>query len=458
MKTNTKRNHFTFGLGTIGRDMLYSLISMYLIFYLTDIMHLPNATLWWVTMIILVARIFDAVNDPIMGVIVDNTRSRFGKFKPWIALGALLSGMFTILMFTDFGLQGAGFIAMFAVIYLLWGISFTANDISYWSMLPALSVDQKEREKIGAFARICANVGLFTVVAGIVPITKALGDALGSMKMAYFVFSIIVVLIMWAGQCITLFGVKEPKGVFKKQETTTLKGMIRAIFKNDQLLYTAIAMVLFMIGYVTTTSFGLYFFKYAYGDEGMYSIFAVILGVSQILALVIFPLFSKLFSRKILYTAATVLVVLGYIVFFFTPMKMIYIGTAGVLLFVGQAFIQLLMLMFLADTIEYGQWKLGKRNESVTFALQPFINKMGGAVASGIVGVTVIISGINDAKTAADVTPQGLFIMKIAMLILPLIMILAGYLVYRYKYKIDQKMYKQILSDLEDRGDINLND
>lgn len=458
MKTNTKRNHFTFGLGTIGRDMLYSLISMYLIFYLTDIMHLPNATLWWVTIIILVARIFDAVNDPIMGVIVDNTRSRFGKFKPWIALGALLSGMFTILMFTDFGLQGAGFIAIFAVVYLLWGISFTANDISYWSMLPALSVDQKEREKIGAFARICANVGLFTVVAGIVPITNALGDALGSMKMAYFVFSIIVVLIMWAGQCITLFGVKEPKGVFKKQETTTLKGMVKAIFKNDQLLYTAIAMVLFMIGYVTTTSFGLYFFKYAYGDEGMYSIFAVILGVSQILALVIFPLFSKLFSRKILYTAATVLVVLGYIVFFFAPMNMIYIGTAGVLLFVGQAFIQLLMLMFLADTIEYGQWKLGKRNESVTFALQPFINKMGGAVASGIVGVTVIISGINDAKTAADVTAEGLFIMKIAMLILPLIMILAGYIVYRYKYKIDQKMYKQILSDLEDRGEINLKD
>jgi len=453
MKKNT--NRYTFGLGTIGRDMLYSLISMYLIFYLTDIVELPNSVLWWVTAIIVGARIFDAINDPIMGVIVDNTRTKWGKFKPWIAIGAVTSGIFTILLFTDFGLTGMGYIPLFAVLYLMWGISFTANDISYWSMLPALSTDQKEREKIGAFARICANIGLFVVVAGIVPITTAIGDATGSMKSAYFIFTIIVVLIMLAGQSITVFGVKESKNVFKQEEKTTLKGMVKAIFKNDQLLYTAIAMALFMIGYVTTTSFGLYYFKYAFGDEGMYSIFAIVLGVAQISALIVFPFFSKRFERKKLYTGATVFVFLGYILFFFSPMNMIFIGISGLLIFLGQAFIQLLMLMFLADTVEYGQWKLGKRNESVTFALQPFINKMGGAVASGIVGATVIISGINDAKTAADVTAGGLLTMKLAMFILPLIFILTGYLIYRFKYKIDQKMYKQILADLEERGDIH---
>ena len=453
---NKNKNRYMFGLGTIGRDMLYSLISMYLIFYLTDILELPNSILWWVTAIVMGARVFDALNDPIMGVIVDNTRTRFGKFKPWIAIGALASGIFTILLFTDFSLTGSKFILLFAVIYVLWGISFTANDISYWSMLPALSMDQKEREKIGAFARICANIGLFVVVAGIVPITTALGDALGSMKQAYMVFSVIVVFIMIAGQCITLFGVKESKKIFKTEKKTTLKGMVKAIFKNDQLLYTAISMALFMIGYVTTTSFGLYFFKYAFGNEGMYSLFAVILGISQITALLVFPLFSKRFDRKKLYTGATIFVLLGYILFFFAPMNMLFIGPAGILLFLGQAFIQLLMLMFLADTVEYGQWKLGKRNESVTFALQPFINKMGGAVASGIVGITVIISGINEAKTAADVTSGGLLTMKIAMLILPLFFILAGYLIYRYKYKIDQKLFKQIISELEERGDIHL--
>ncbi len=456
MKTASSRNRYAFGLGTIGRDMLFSLVSMYLMFYLTDIQQFSNAMLWWLTSILLAARIFDAVNDPIMGIFIDNTHSKFGKFKPWIASGAFLAGIFTVLMFADFGLTGAAYLIMFSLVYLLWDVSFTANDIGYWSILPSLSMDQKEREKIGAVARICANVGLFAVVVGIVPITKALGNALGSMQKGYFAFAVIVVLIMWLGQCITLFGVRELKGVFRKEAKTSLKDMLTVIFKNDQLLYTAISMTLFMIGYTTTTSFGLYFFKYAYKNEDMYSIFALVLGVSQILALVAFPQFSRHFSRKSLYAGATVFVVLGYVIFFFSPMNMLFIGTAGVLIFLGQAFIQLLMLMFLADTIEYGQWKLGKRNDSITFSLQPFINKIGGAVASGIVGATVIISGISTVAAPAEVTPEGLLLMKVAMLVLPLLCILAGYLIYKYKYKIDHKMYMEILSDLEVRGDIKL--
>ncbi|MBP7480790.1 MAG: MFS transporter, partial [Spirochaetaceae bacterium] len=109
-----KRNRFTFGLGTIGRDMVYSMVSMYLIFYLSDILKLDDAAILYATNIMLAARIFDALNDPIMGTIVDNTKSRFGKFKPWIVFGSLLSGLITILLFTDIGLKGSKFIAMFA--------------------------------------------------------------------------------------------------------------------------------------------------------------------------------------------------------------------------------------------------------------------------------------------------------------------------------------------------------
>ncbi|HZJ58075.1 MAG TPA: glycoside-pentoside-hexuronide (GPH):cation symporter [Clostridia bacterium] len=455
METKRNTNIYTFGLGTVGRDMVYAMVTMYLIFYLTDVLGVSSGALWWINGIILIARVFDALNDPIMGVIVDNTHTRYGKFKPWIAFGALASGILTILLFTDFNLGEKGFVTLFGLIYILWGMAYTTNDISYWSMLPSLSMDQREREKIGAFAKISANIGLFAVVAGIVPITAALGNKLGDMVKAYTIFTVALVLIMWAMQAITLFGVKEKEGLFKQEERTNLKGMFRAIVDNDQLLYIAIAMSLFMIGYTTTTSFGLYFFKYSYGDENMYSIFAVILGLSQITALIVFPLFSKAHSRKTLYTVATGLVIVGYIIFFFSPMDMIFIGISGILIFLGQAFIQLLMLMFLADTVEYGQWKLGKRNESVTFSLQPFIYKIGGAISSGIVGATVIISGINDANTAADVTSGGLLMMKGAMLILPLLFILASYLIYRYRYRIDSDMYGKIISELQDRGDIN---
>ncbi|MCL2718218.1 MAG: glycoside-pentoside-hexuronide (GPH):cation symporter [Lachnospiraceae bacterium] len=453
-KNYERQNRYCFGLGTVGRDMFYSMVSMYLLFYITDVLIVSDSTLLLMTTVLTGLRIFDAVNDPIMGIIVDNTHSRFGKFKPGILIGAIVGSGAMLLMFTDLGLSGAGYVVVFAVCYLLWDIFYGLNDIAYWSMLPALSTDQKQREKIGSFARICANIGLFAVVVGIIPLTNALGEAAGSLKQGWFYFAIIIIALMLGFQAITLIGVKEPKGYFKEEEKTSLKEMFRVIFKNDQLLWVAIALSLFMIGYMTTTSFGVYFFKYAYGDENMYSIFAAVLGISQLTALSAFTWFSKRFSRKILYKFATIVVVLGYIIFFFAPMNMIFIGAAGVMLFVGQAFIQLLMLMFLADTIEYGQWKLGKRNESITFSVQPFINKIGGAMANGVVGLTLYFSGINAAETAADVPAGGITLMKFSMLIIPLIAILIGYIVYTKKYEIDEARHQELVKELAKRGDI----
>lgn len=451
MNNSTKRNRYFFGLGTVGRDMLYSMVSMYLLVYLTEILNLPDSTMWWMTGVLTILRIFDAVNDPFMGFLVDNTHSRFGKFKPWIAIGGFFGGILTLLLFTDLGLVGSGYVISFGIIYLLWDFVYGANDIAYWSMLPSLTIDQKEREKTGSFARICANVGMYIVVVGILPMTAALGGG----KKAWFIFALGIVVIMWGFLCFTLFGVKENRSMYKREENTSLKEMFSVLFKNDQLLFTAISMALFMIGYCTTTSFGVYYFKYAFKNEGMYSVFAGILGISQLLALTSFNIFSKKYSRKQLYAFSTVLVVFGYIVFFFSPMNMLYIGLAGVLIFVGQAFIQLLMLMFLTDTVEYGQWKLGRRNESITFSVQPFINKIGGAIASGIVGATLIISGINSAASPENVTAKGLMIMKLSMLIIPLILILIGYLVYHFKFKIDKEMFDKIVVDLSKRGDIH---
>ncbi len=452
MKKN--KNKWTFGLGTVGRDMMYTMISMYLMFYLTDVLQLSDDVLWWVTGIILAARVFDAFNDPIMGVIVDNTSSKYGKFKPWICIGAVLASIFTVLLFTDFGLTGTKFIVVFGLIYVLWGISFTINDISYWSMLPSLSQDLREREQMGSVARICASIGLFSVVTLIVPITEMLGGIFGSLQKGYFVLAIIIVVIMISFQSITVFGVKESRLQTEKKESTSLKELVRIIFQNDQLLVTAVAMALFMIGYSTTTSFGIYYFKYIYGDEGMYSIFALILGVSQLFALAIFPMIAARFPRKKIYSFATILVLAGYVIFFFAPTNtMIFIGAAGLLLFIGQAFIQVMMLMFLTDSVEYGEWKFRKRNDSVTFSLQPFINKMGGAVASGVTGAIVIISGMSTAQTAADMTASGVFIVKAAMMILPLICIVVGFFIYRSKYILDEEMYKKIIADLEERKD-----
>ena len=184
----------------------------------------------------------------------------------------------------------------------------------------------------------------------------------------------------------------------------------------------------------------------------MYSIFAVVLGVSQIVAMVSFSFLTKIMKRKSLYLLATAMVVVGYIIFFFAPnTTMLFIGIAGVLLFIGEAYIQLMMLMFLTDSVEYGEWKFGKRNGSVTLSVQSFINKLGGAIANGVVGAIVIVSGMKTAETAADMTSEGLLIFKMAMMIFPLICIVIGFIIYRKKYILDEEMYKKIVEELNER-------
>lgn len=465
MDKNMKRNAYCFGLGTVGRDAMYSLVSMYFITYLTEVVGLTDKYLAILGTLMVVFRVFDALNDPIMGTIVDNTRTRWGKFKPWIVFGMLLSGVLAVLLFSDPGLSDGAYVAFAAVVYLLWGMAYTTNDLAYWSLMPAISREQKVREKVGAVARICANVGMFSVVILYTRVPDIFG--MGARK-SYFVFALIIVALMWLFQLVTVFGVREDRSGLGAQGHTSLKGMVKALVKNDQLMVTAVAMALFMIGYCTTTSFGVYYFKYAYKDEGTYMVFAAVLGVAQLTALALFPKFSARFRRRQLYFGSMVAVVAAYVVFFFSFEKLPIIIAAGLVLFFAQAFIQLLMLLFLADAVEYGQWKLGRRNESVSFAVQPFINKLGGALGTGIVTVTLLVSGINDVsnqiagldavKDAAriealinGVSGSPIWIMKVAMMLLPLVLILAGFVLYAKKFRIDEEMYAGILRDLDAR-------
>ena len=466
MDRQTKLNKFCFGLGTVGRDALYSLVSMYLLVHLTEVVRFSNGGVAAIGVMLTLFGIFDAVIDPFVGAIVDNTKTRWGKFKPWIFIGMIGTGALTVLMFHNFDMSETAHIALLAVTYLLFSIFFSLNDIAYWSLMPAISKDQKVREGVGAFARICANVGMFAMVLIYQSVPSFFeGFGLGS-RDSYFLFAIIIALVMWAFQSITLFGVKEDRSHLKMDERTSLKDLFRALAGNDQLLVTAVSMALFMIGYCTTTGFGIHYFKYAYKDEGVYMIFAAVLAVAQLAALTVFPLFRKKFTRKQLYTGSMIAVSSSYVVFFLSFEWLPLIVLAGLGLFFAQAFIQLLMLLFLADAVEYGEWKLGKRNEAASFAVQPFINQFGGAVSKGVISFTLVISGINiisnslepykagtaeyDAIIAA--TPgSAIWIMKIAMMILPLICILIGFILYQKKFKIDEKLYSEIISDLKSR-------
>ena len=466
MNKQMKRNKYFFGLGTVGRDALYSLVSMYLINHLTDVVGFSDWGTGVIGVMLMLFGIFDAVIDPFVGKIVDNTKTKWGKFKPWMVGGMIGTGLLTLLMFHNFRMDEVSHIVLLGATYLLFSMFFSANDIAYWSLMPAISKDQKEREGIGSFARICANVGMFSMVI-VYTMVPDLFSFMGlNARDTYFIFTGLVVLLMWGFQLFTILGVREDRSYLEKQEHTSIKDMFAALLGNDQLMVTAVSMALFMIGYCTTTAFGVYYFDYAYKDGGMYIVFAGVLAVAQLTALVLFPLFRRKFTRKQLYFGSMVAVVISYIVFFLSFEWLPLILLAGLGLFFAQAFIQLLMLLFLADAIEYGEWKLGRRNESVSFAVQPFINQFGSAISKGVVTTTLIISGINEIANAvakADGNPtlqqqlraatpgDAIWILKISMMILPLICILVGFIIYHKKFKIDEEMYARILSDLEAR-------
>lgn len=463
MNRQTNINKICFGLGTVGRDALYSLVSMYLLVHLTDVVGFTDKNLGIIGVMLTLFGTFDAIIDPFVGAIVDNTKTRWGKFKPWIFIGMIGTGVLTVLMFHNFEMDETAHIILLAVTYLLFSIFFSLNDIAYWSLMPAISKDQKVREGVGAFARICANVGMFSMVLIYLNV-PGFFEGLGlNDRDSYFYFAIIIAIIMWVFQSITLIGVKEDRSQLQAVERTTIKDLFRALFKNDQLLVTAVSMALFMIGYCSTTGFGTYYFKYAYKDEGMYMVFAAVLAVAQLTALSVFPLFRKKFTRKQLYTGSMIAVTVSYLIFFLSFEWLPLIVIAGLGLFFAQAFIQLLMLLFLADAVEYGEWKLGKRNEAASFAVQPFINQFGGAVSKGVVSYTLIISGLNmvaNSLIGIEVgTPEydaiinaipgsAIWIMKLSMMILPLICILIGFVLYRKKFIIDEELYAKIVDDL----------
>ena len=157
IKKLTRSEKTTYGLGAVAKDMVYMLSANYILYYYQDIM---GVSAWAMGTILLVARIFDAFNDPVMGVIVSKTKTRWGKFRPWLMIGTLTNAVILYLMFScPPALSKGGLVAYAACTYILWGVTYTMMDIPYWSMIPAFTKGGKERESLSAFARAAAGVG-----------------------------------------------------------------------------------------------------------------------------------------------------------------------------------------------------------------------------------------------------------------------------------------------------------
>lgn len=453
------REKASYGLGAVGKDMVYMLSASYILYYYQDILGLSAIT---VGFILLAARIFDAFNDPIMGVIVAKTRTRWGKFRPWLMIGTLLNAVILYLLFAaPPALSGSGLAAYAAVFYILWGVTYTMMDIPFWSMIPAFTEGGREREGLTTLARSCAGVGsaLITVITMIlVPI---LGR--GSERVGFQYFSLIIAILFVVFISITCWNIKEKSTV--DVESPSVGQIIKALLSNDQAMTVVIAIVLVNCSLYITSNLLIYFFKYDMGGanwNASYVLFNTFGGGIQILSMMLFyPLLRKFISSTQVFYLSLFLAVGGYGILF--AMMFLSVGSVylllipGFLIFAAFGMLTVLTTVFLANSVDYGELKNRRRDESVIFSMQTFVVKLASGVAAWIASLCLELSQISQdtSETAAEVTVSGsqALILRVTMTILPIIGLVCAAFYFHWKYILSEEKLQEISRQLKEEAD-----
>ena len=404
------KSKLSYALGAVGKDMVYMLSASYVLYYFQDILGVSAIAMGT---ILLVARVFDAFNDPIMGVIVAKTRTRWGKFRPWLLIGTLPNAVVLFLMFAaPPKMDAAGLTAYAAVTYILWGVTYTMMDIPYWSMIPAFTEGGREREGLTTLARSCAGVGsaIITIVTMIaVHALGAAGSTAREVEILGFKWFSLIVSVLFVG-CTVLTCVNVKERSTAEMETVSVGQMFKALVQNDQAMTVTVAIVLINSAIYITSNLVLYFFKYDFGGVGWYNsytLFNTFGGGIQILSMMLlYPLLRnglKLSNTKIFYICL-IMAAAGYAVLLilaFTNMSsVLLLFIPGFFIFAANGLLSILTTVFLANTVDYGELKNDRRDESVIFSMQTFVVKLASGLAAFIASICLQINKLSDAAVS----------------------------------------------------------
>ncbi len=439
----------SFGIGAVGKDAACAIIYIYLMIYFTDVVGVSAA---FVGVIFLIARLWDAINDPIMGWIVDNTKTRWGKFRPWILIGTIVNSIIVLFLFYNPAqfLGETGVMIYCAVFYILWGMSYTMMDIPYWSMIPSFSSDSKVRDVMSVIPRTCAMFGnQFVAIFGL-SIIALLGTGMGGTESdGFFRYTVLIVVIFLIAEIICVRNVREHVQTPLRQKIT-FSGMLKILVRNDQLLVIIVLTVIQQLAQNLINGSILYYFRYALMNEDVYPIFMAVGACMQFVAFLLFPKLVSATSRRFVYILSALLMVAGYMGLFFfgstkdayIPVAIAFYGTACV----GVALSLVTTTVMLADTVDYGEYKLGTRSESIVFSMQTMTVKFGTALAGFMTGMTLTVVGY---VPNVEQTAETLFGLRLVMFAASSVMVLVMLLIYMRCYKLNGDFYKNMLSALQ---------
>ena len=488
------------------RDACYQLVSAFLVTYITLSGLLdpdPDAFMAQIaaiSVITIVCLVWDGVNDPIMGWIVEKVHFKWGKYKPWIFIGALLNTVVVLVLFLAHP-RGWGFVALFAVFYFLWDIAWTINDIAYWSMLPSLTKDEARRNKITSIMQICISIGVFGVY-GAIPLLVGSQEGV-SAQTTYGIIATVVTVLFLISQLVLVAFCKEHKeeGKEEKQEEVKFKDMITLFKKNDQFRVNIVAILLNYLGGGTVVGFGLYYFylRFGYGGEAggaVQFMFTVMYAIGTLTSQVAYPFLSKILKRKKILLISFITILIGYLMLFFVGFPVFssnviadqnswtigLLYAAGAIMFFGQGLFSVAIIMQMQSTIEYNEYKYGERKEALVSSMRALVAKFGSAIQRLLIFVTLSVSGLygiyriisnseaelaSKSMTSAELTAtidsaratidNGQWIaFSIGMLWIPLALLVTSLILCVFVFKIDEDKYQEIVDELNKRKQVEV--
>ncbi len=457
MKFGT-RQKAAYGIGAIGKDMVYALSASYVMYYYQDILGLSAS---FVGLILMIARVFDAANDPFMGVLVAKTNSKWGKFRPWLFSGTVLNAFVLFALFAAPDLSQTGLMVYFAVVYILWGVTYTMMDIPFWSMIPAVTDNAADRENLSVVGRTCAGVGNALITIGTVMCVGMLGGA--NERKGFMLFSLIVAVIFVLTETWLCRSIDERK-TEEKMKTTSVKEMFTSLFRNDQAMVTVVTIILINCALYITSSLIIYFFKYDFGGEGWkgtYTIFSSVGGASQILGMMIlYPLIRKFKSNEEIFKICLITAITGYALLLILCLtgfahNLPILLIPGVLVFLANGILTVLTTVFLSASVDYGEMKTGTREESVIFSMQTFVVKAASGVAVFLAGIGLDLIGlVGNADDTGEIVAQSsstILGLRLLMTIIPILGLIAAFFIFGKKFILTDAYSEKIAAELKEK-------
>lgn len=443
-----------FGIGAVGKDMVYALSASYVMYYYQDVLGL-SAT--FVGLILMIARIFDAVNDPFMGVLVAKTRSRCGRFRPWLFSGTVLNAVVLYALFAAPSLEGTALMVYFTAAYILWGVTYTMMDIPYWSMIPAVTRTPAERESLSVVGRTCAGVGSAIVTMFTMLLVGVFGGS--SERQGFKTVALLVSVCFVAAELLCCLLFKEKSKAESK--VASIRQMFTALFRNDQAMVVVASIVLINCALYLTANFIIYFFKYDFGGEGWktsYTLFSTVGGAMQILGMmVLYPLLRKKLSNTQVFAVSLVAALAGYGLLLALCLlglggSLVLLCIPGGLVFACNGMLTVLTTLFLSGSVDYGELQTGRREESVIFSMQTFVVKAASGVSVFLTGIGLDLIGLTgNADETGPIAAQSartLLGLRLMMTVLPVVLLVGAMLLFHRKFKLTDAKMAEISEEL----------